>query len=326
MGRYRRDRAGELNIFAALGAVVLACAPVIVAGAPTFAHSLRSELRLGQQQSVDELLAQVGERVVEFYNRATSVICIETSTVQPIDSSYSPQGFTRTVESELRIEIDKGQSPGPGAVARSAKVDEASVVRKVLNVNGRPPRDEDKKGRAGCTDPNPLSSEPLAFLLPSHRGDYHFRIAGTTKESDRNAVMIDFSSANRRSRPELIEDPRGRENCFDWLGHIASKGRIWVDEETHDVLRVERSLVGPVDVKVPAPIQRRYHIDSWVVIVRDDVTIRYKTIAFSDPDEVLLLPASIDTVTVIRGGLQSTRRTQAFSDYRRFVTSGKVVP
>ena len=280
---------------------MLALAPVMLAGAQA-------------QQNVDELLERVGGRVSEFYNRAKSVICIETSTVQPIDSGYSPQGFARTVESELRIEIDKSEAAG-----------EAAVVRKVRKVNGRAPREQDKKQRAGCTDPTPLSSEPLAFLLPSHRFDYRFRIAGMTKERDRIALMIDFSSLNRRSNPELIEDPAGHEDCFDWSGHIASRGRIWVDAESHDVLRVERGLGGPVDVKVPVLIQRRYQIHNWVVIVRDDVTIRYKTIAFSDPDEVLLLPASIDTLTVIRGSLQSTRRTQKFSDYRRFVTEGKVL-
>jgi hypothetical protein len=55
------------------------------------------------------------------------------------------------------------------------------------------------------------------------------------------------------------------------------------------------------------------------------VTIRYETVAFSDPEEVLLLPESIDTVTVVRGGLQSTRRSHTFSDYRRFVTGGRVL-
>ena len=78
-------------------------------------------------------------------------------------------------------------------------------------------------------------------------------------------------------------------------------------------------------MKVPALIQRRYHLPSWVVIVRDDVTIRYKTVAFSDPDEVMLLPESIHSFTVIRGGLQSTRRHQMFSDYKRFVTGGRVL-
>ena len=43
------------------------------------------------------------------------------------------------------------------------------------------------------------------------------------------------------------------------------------------------------------------------------------------PDEVLLLPESIDSFTVVRGGLQSTRRSQRFADYRRFVTGGRVL-
>jgi len=59
--------------------------------------------------------------------------------------------------------------------------------------------------------------------------------------------------------------------------------------------------------------------------VRDDVTIRYKTVVFGDPDEVLLLPESIESLTVVRGGLESTRRNQTFSDYKRFVTGGRVL-
>jgi hypothetical protein len=55
------------------------------------------------------------------------------------------------------------------------------------------------------------------------------------------------------------------------------------------------------------------------------VTIRYKTVVFRDPDEVLLLPESIDSFTLIRGGLQSARRNQTFSDYKRFVTGGRVL-
>ena len=266
------------------------------------------------QPNVEELVARVGERVGEFYRRATNVICIETSSVQPIDFNYSQTGFVRTVESELRVEADSGRTPG-----------EAAIVRKVRKVNGRAPRDKDKKDRSGCTDPNPLSPEPLAFLLPAHRLEYTFRTAGIGKDRNRAALIIDFASVKRRSNPELIEDPGGHDDCFDWSGHIASRGRILVDANTHDVLRVDRGLGGPVDVKVPSLIQRRHHLDSWVVIVRDDVTIRYKTVAFSDPDEVLMLPESVYSLTMIRSGLQSTRRSQTFSDYKRFVTGGRVL-
>ena len=266
------------------------------------------------QPNVDELLVRVSERIADFYTRAKNVICIERSTVQGIDLSNTLVGFARTVESELHVEAADGQTPG-----------EAVFVRKVLKVNGRAPRERDKKDRAGCTDPNPLTAEPLAFLLPAHRSEYQFTSAGVTRDRDRTALLIDFRSMDRRSSPVLIQDPDGRDDCFDWSGHIASRGRIWIDAETYDVMRVDRGTPGPVDVKVPVLIQRRYHLDPWVVIVRDDVTIRYERVRFSDPDEVLLLPESIGALIVVRGGLQSTRRYQTFSDYRRFVTKGKVV-
>lgn len=263
---------------------------------------------------VDGLMLRVSERIADFYTRAKNVICIETSTVQPIDLTNSLVGFSRTVESELHVEAATDQSPG-----------EAVFVRKVLKVNGRAPRERDKKDRSGCTDPNPLTSEPLAFLLPARRSEYQFKAAGMTTDRNRAALMIDFASLNRRSSPVLIQDPEGRDDCFDWSGHIASRGRIWIDAATYDVLRVDRGIPGPVDVRVPVLIQRRYHLDNWVVIVRDDVTIRYEKVTFTDPEEVLLLPESISAHIVVRGGLQSTRRYQTFSGYRRFVTKGKVV-
>jgi hypothetical protein len=266
------------------------------------------------QPNVEGLLVRVGERVAEFYKRAKNVICIETSTVQPVDSSNWPEGFVRTVESELQFEAGDGQTAG-----------EVAMVRTIRKVNGRAPREKDKKDRAGCTDPNPLSPESLAFLLPARRSEYQFRAAGVTKDRNRTALMIEFASVDRKSTPELIEDPSGHDDCFDWSGHIASKGRVWVDPTSYDVLRVERGLEGPVDVKVPALIQRRYQLSNGVVIVRDEATSRYQTVAFSDPDEVLLLPESIESLTVVRGGLQSTRRNQTFSDYKRFLTEGRIL-
>jgi len=264
--------------------------------------------------TIDELLSRVGDRIAEFYKRAQRVICIEISRVQPIDLTYSSQGFARIVESELRVEAEDGE------VAR-----EARVVREIRKVNGRAPRDKDKKNRDGCTDPNPLSTEPLAFLLTAHRSEYQFKAAGFAKDRNRPAFRIDFASVNRKSNVELVEDKLGHEDCFDWSGDIPSRGRIWVDAETYDVLRVERSVGGPVDVRVPLRIQRRHHLDTRVVIMREDTTIRYRMVAFSDPDEALLLPESIESVSVLSGGLQSTRRSQIYSGYRRFVTDSRVV-
>src|SRR5438105_760320 len=286
----------------------LAALVVLVAleGAPTTAGAQA-------EPGIDELLARVGERIADFYAKAQHVICTEVSTVQPIDLSYSSQGFARTVESELRVEAD-GLEPG-----------EARVVREVRRVNGHAPREKDKKNRDGCTDPTPLSNEPLEFLLPAHRAEYQFKLAGLSKERNRPAFLIDFTSVNRRSDLELIEDRGGHDDCFEWTGDIVSRGRIWVDATGYDVLRIERSVGGPVSVRGPVRIQRRHNLDIRVVIMRDDMTIRYRSVAFSDPDETLLLPESLYSFTIVSGGLQSTRRSQVYSDYKRFVGDSRVV-
>jgi hypothetical protein len=264
---------------------------------------------------IEALMTRIGERVSGYYRQAHRVIGIERSTVQPIGSNWMPEGFARTVESELRVESD---STADGSVPV------ANVIRDVRRINGQAPRERDKNARSGCTDPNPLSPEPLAFLLPANRGDSRFTSVRDGKENGRRALVIDFISANRESRPELIEDERGRDDCFDWSGPLATRGRVWVDPNTHDVLRTERRLEGPVDVRVPVTLQRRYGFGSWIVLERDDLTMRYKPVAFSDPDEVIRLPASIESVTVLRGGLQSIRRMSTFSGYRRFLGTGRV--
>jgi hypothetical protein len=265
---------------------------------------------------LDAVMTSVGERIAAYYRRAQSVICLEQSTVQPIQSNWAPEGFSRTVESELRVESD---------AADGDTLPKARVIRDVHRINGRAPRERDKKDRTGCTDPNPLSPEPLAFLLPGHRDEYRFTSLRTGKDKDRAALIIDFVSTVRRSRPELIEDERGHDDCFDWSGPVATRGRVWVDANTHDVLRVERRLEGPVDVHVPFRLQRRYAFAPWVVLERDDQTLRYQSVAFHDPDEVMLLPESIESLTLLRGGLQSVRRTDTFTGYRRFLTAVRIV-
>jgi hypothetical protein len=199
------------------------------------------------------------------------------------------------------------------------------VIRNVRRINGRAPNERDKTDRSGCTDPRPLSPEPLAFLLPAHRDGYRFTSIREGKENDAAALVVDYTSTIRASRPELIEDELGHDDCFDWSGPVATRGRVWVDASTYDVLRVERRVAGPVDVRVPWKLQRRYLFPPWVTVERDDVTIRYKSVTFTDPHEVILLPESSESMTIVRGNLQSVRRSERFSGYRRFLTGGRVV-
>jgi hypothetical protein len=193
-------------------------------------------------RDIEAVVAHVGERVADYRRRAQRVICVERSTVQPIQWNWTPEGFPRTVESELRVESE---------AADGGTLPEAKVIRDIRRINGRAPRERDKTDRTGCTDPNPLSPEPLAFLLSGHRDEYRFTSLRDGREKDRAALIVDFVSTNRTSRPELIEDERGHDDCFDWSGPLATRGRLWVDAQTHEVLRVDRRIDGPVDVRVP---------------------------------------------------------------------------
>lgn len=265
---------------------------------------------------IGSLLATVGERVADGYRRARRVVCVEKSTVQPIEANWSPDGMARTVESDLRV-----VSPAADGDA----LPDADVIREIRRINGREPRERDRNDRSACTDPNPLSPVPLAFLLASHRGEFRFTSVSTANEHGRATLVVAFTSANRDSQAELVADPDGHDDCFDWSGPVATSGRVWVDLETDEVLRVERHLRGPVNLRVPWVLQRRYGFDSWITLERDDETIRYTPVAFSDPDEVLLLPESIESMTALRGGLQSIRRVQTFSNYRRFLTAARII-
>ncbi len=294
MGRHRHAR------LAVIGSIALCVCWISAAPQPP--------------SDIEALMTHVGERIAHYYRGAQGVIGIEHSTVQPIQSNWSPEGFSRTVESDVRVGADAADGdPVP------------HVIRTVRLINGRAPRERDNKDRSGCTDPVRLSPEPLVFLLPAHRDEYRFTSVRDGREKDRAALIIDFVSTNRMSRPELIEDERGHDDCFDWSGPIATRGRIWVDAKTHDVLRVDRRIDGIVDVRVPWRLQRRYHLPAWVVIERDDLTMRYKAVAFSDPDEVIVLPESMQSLTVLRSGLQSIRRTETYGSYRRFLTRGRVI-
>ena len=117
----------------------------------------------------------------------------------------------------------------------------------------------------------------------------------------------------------------GIEGCYEARGTIPTRGRVWVDAESFEVLRIEERLTGPVDYHIADKLRRRRNLGDQLIIERLDVAIRYKRVVFRDPDEAMLLPESIDDLRMYRGGIQSIRVSQKYSDYRRFVTGARLV-
>jgi hypothetical protein len=158
------------------------------------------------------------------------------------------------------------------------------------------------------------------MLLDGHRDDYRFATAGRTRVNGREALIIDYRGA--AAGPAEI---KWEKDCVSISLPGRSRGRVWIDAETFDVLRLDEHLMGLFDFAVPFDKVRRGAANRMTV-ERADSYITYKRVAFSDPDEVLMLPAAVDTVTVISGGgVQRYRVSQRFSDYRRFLTGGRVV-
>jgi hypothetical protein len=257
-----------------------------------------------------EVLSHVSEHVQDYYGRAQSIVCTERVTVQPINADISSEGFARVLEYELRVDWQPAE--GGGAA-------QATIVRDLKKVNGRAARPGDQPK---CMDPRATSPEPLAFLLPIHRDEYVFSLRGAGRDGKRPALMLDYQTrVDKPGRSEVTV----KDDCTTFSVPEGLRGRIWLDPATHDIMRFEQGLKRRFDVRVPYDRARPDAPDSFAV-ERLDSSIRYRPVVFHDPDETVLLPESIEALTVIRGGGHvGNRTTQRFSDYRRFLTDARII-
>jgi hypothetical protein len=162
------------------------------------------------------------------------------------------------------------------------------------------------------------------MLLPSRRTDYDFQVKGLDRVDGREAVAVDYKF--RKPATIDVEMVPGRDDCvsFDLEGGIS--GRLWVDAQTFDVLRLDRRLNGMVDIPLPRAVMRRPGSDRFWVMERWDTSIRFERVSFTNPDETLVLPVSSMSLRITRGSGQPRLRTITdYTDYRRFLTGGRVV-
>jgi hypothetical protein len=66
-------------------------------------------------------------------------------------------------------------------------------------------------------------------------------------------------------------------------------------------------------------------LDPVIRVERSEMTLRFARVEFQQPDELVLLPESIDTLTVFRGA-PSLKTTQKLSNFRRFLTKSEIRP
>ncbi len=253
-------------------------------------------------------------RVKDFFERAQSLVCTERVHVQPLSSGLSGDGFGRTVESELRVSWD-GDAGGAS---------EARAMRQVMKVNGHKPR---KNDRNNCTTPERHDTEPqvLSMLLPGERDDYTWSHAGAATIDGRPALLLDFREKEALSLEVTLQDDD--EDCLSYTVRGGSRGRLWLDAESHDVMRLDQHLTGQANAPMPRILQRRPGASPTLTVERFDTSYRFKRMRFENPDETLVLPVSSTSLRITQGGgTPRMRVTTEYRDYHRFLTGGRLVP
>ncbi len=278
---------------------------------------LAASLSADQTPAVDvaAVLHRAGEKVGEYFARAQSIMCLERVSLQRLSAGFSNDGPARRVESELRLSWEPSEDDPTPTIART--------LRQVVRVNGSAPR---KKDYDNCTTPEQQDSEeqPLSVLLPTQRGKYTFKYSKRDVVDRQNAIVIEFREVKKPTVDvSLVED---NEDCISFDIEGGMRGRIWIDADTHDVLRMDRSLIGLIDIPLPRKVTRRGGALSWTM-ERWDSTIRFKRVAFQEPEETLVLPVESSTLQVTRGaGTPRLRTTTQYLSYRRFMTGGRIIP
>jgi len=252
-------------------------------------------------RTLPTVLRQLSERTQQYYDRFTSIICTETVRQQDLRRNLAPAGRPRVTIFELSVSRD----------LKSQDANDLRIERTLLSVNGRPAR---KNQQPGCTDPKTGTPEPLSFLLEKNQPRFRFALNDRAAGGPAGARALSFI----QSPPEPVS-VKWTDNCFNAEGG-GQEGRVWFDPVTFDVLQVEARLSTPFHVRVP---QISVAVQSPIFVERAETTVRFERVAFEKPDEIVLLPQSVETLTVFRGAT-SLRTEQKLTNFRRFLAESKI--
>ncbi len=279
--------------------------------------SLQSVAGFGQDQQSNsqdsdasnrlvEILQKAGERIQKYTDDILSVVCTEVTQQQELQPDLkTPKNKPTDLVYDFII-----ARPSSGTGLRE--------LREMKSINGKP---ASKNANASFPDPTAYTTTAL-MLLPRARENYTFSYAGTVDLDGRNVLAVDFVPANRRASTVVWERQFFRMS-------FQSRGRIWIDPISYDVLRIDTHLIEPFESGSPRTVRkgpfvlfgpsRQFKVEMW------DVAIRFGLVQFQDPDQKLWLPASVESLRVIQGSrIPRLRTTHTFTNYRRFTSQIKI--
>ena len=99
---------------------------------------------------------------------------------------------------------------------------------------------------------------------------------------------------------------------------VQQTGRIWIDPDTYDVLRLETRTK-------PFEFERRD--GRGKLKFQYGLTARFHSMTFENPTQTLMVPESIETVQTVTGMQPPlVRTTHTFGNFKRFAADVKIIP
>lgn len=295
-------------------------------------------------EKLDALLERVAERVRAYHERLFSLAFSETVRQERLRHDLTPKDKPREFVYDSLV-LHRGAPGGAAAtlpvVTRKLKlrdgkaVDEKEEAKKEAKKEAKRRQQslvEKPRRPCGITDPPTAYGDPLLFLLPENRlppdnrPRLNFSYVGEIALDGRDALVVAFESPPAAAPPEL----KFEDNCFFLSRPLRRKGRVWIDPQTHDVLRLDWELAETFEAKTGTRIVRKGLLfrpapSRELSYERDVLTIRFRPVAFKNPEQTLLLPVSSEHLRVTRGARDpGFRVTQTYANYRRYVTSSEV--
>lgn len=295
--------------------------------------SLTSVVVMGQESQAED-----ARRVDEKAERLARVVEKLGESVERYQGGLFSIAYTETIRQErLKRDLKAREGKAKEYVFESVVLREplkdgeeesyARSVRRLRSEDGKAaepgkPYVQKRHKCGGAASPAAAYADPLTFLLPKNQPRYEFSDEGETNLDGRAAHVVRFVPRGQGG-PKV--ETKG--DCF-WA-NVPSEGRVWIDAERGDVLRLEWRIIDAYEFESPrvlkvgglrfGPKRRlRYERMEWVT--------RFRRVEFKDPAQALLLPVSFESLVVIEGASRPrVRTTQTFTGYRRFVSDVKIV-
>jgi len=253
------------------------------------------------------ILQRVRERVTRHYLALQSLAWTDTVKVEA--TGEKPRELV--YDSIVRL-----QEPVPGDNAVPFYIRDVSELRAV---NGKPVK---KNELPKSTDPRAANMGTLSFLLRSEERsrNYAFSYAGPADLRGRRVLRIDINSP-QKTPPKVTWDDAfvffGVRYHFQVSGVQFTKGVLWVDPETYDVLRLEWKS----DL-----FEFQRTAGSQKIKYETGLKVQFQSMPLAEPNQTIAVPVSVEfTGTITRDDVRVSRQTHTFSNYKRFTGDAKVI-